>query len=111
VNGLYTEPYGGAINAYPFEKNAFIHRNVYMNLVIDAFWNTKAEKKATEHWLSEFDSLRRLYFGEQAYQNYPRRSYGDYRRLYWQSAFDSLLRIKNKYDPNNVFRYQQSISP
>ena len=45
------------------------------------------------------------------YQNYPRRNFGNYRWAYWGDAFPSLLTVKNKYDPNNLFRFEQSITP
>jgi hypothetical protein len=110
-NVMYTEPYGGAISAYPLQGNAFVHRAVDMNLVIDAFWNTDSEKLAVENWLLQFENLRGTYFSEEAYQNYPRGSYERFRMLYWGVSFDQLLATKKKYDPNNFFRYQQSISP
>jgi hypothetical protein len=111
VNVMYTEPYGGAINAYPIEGNAFIHRDVDMNLVIDATWMTDAEKPAAEAWLLDFQNVMGSYFSEEIYQNYPRRTYEQFRMNYWGTAFDQLLSIKRKYDPFHLFRYQQCISP
>jgi FAD/FMN-containing dehydrogenase len=111
VNVLYTEPYGGAINAFPIDGNAFIHRSVDLNLVIDATWMADSEKPAAEAWLLGYQNLMQTYFGEEIYQNYPRRSYEQFRMNYWGTAFPKLLCVKRKYDPHNIFRYQQGISP
>jgi FAD/FMN-containing dehydrogenase len=108
---LYTEPYGGAINAFPADGNAFVHRDVDMNIVLDAFWTDPAGKIAAEQWLFGFQQLMEPYFCEEVYQNYPRASYDQFRMLYWGTAFFTLLDVKRKYDPNNIFRYEQSISP
>ena len=93
---MYTEPYGGAITAYPLEGNAFIHREVDMNLVIDGFWLGDAAKPALEAWLQGFETLRQTYFSEGIYQNYPRGSYDRFREMYWGWAFPELLDIKRK---------------
>jgi len=105
------EPYGGAINAYPVDGNAFIHRNVDMNFFVDAFWmDPKDQGKATA-WLDGFMALMQPYFNGESYQNYPRRGMADYRRQFWGQAFPSLLAVKQKYDPFNVFNFPQGISP
>jgi Berberine and berberine like len=79
--------------------------------VIDAYWTNDFEKAAAEAWLLDFEQLRGAFFDTGIYQNYPRRSYANFRESYWGFAFGQLLRVKQKYDPNNVFHYQQSISP
>ena len=51
-------------------------------------------------------------FGDgRKYQNYPTRDEPDYRWVYWADAFNSLLFVKQKYDPGNFFSFEQSISP
>ncbi len=39
------------------------------------------------------------------------RGMADFRYIYWGEYYNSLLFVKNKYDPNNVFRFEQSVSP
>jgi hypothetical protein len=45
------------------------------------------------------------------YQNYPSPEVPDYRKNYWGRAFPTLLKAKQKYDPQNFFRFEQMISP
>ncbi|WP_171133309.1 MULTISPECIES: FAD-binding oxidoreductase [unclassified Ruegeria] len=109
------EPYGGAINKVPVGKkgNAFIHRNVSLNFYVDVFWLSQEEKETVVPWLDGFMNLmtEQGFFIDRCYQNYPRRSQLNYRWLYWGDNFNSLLFVKNKFDPHNFFHYQQSISP
>jgi FAD/FMN-containing dehydrogenase len=46
-----------------------------------------------------------------AYVNVPNIGMQDWETAYWGSNFDRLRRIKAKYDPHNVFQYEQSIPP
>lgn len=108
---IVIEPYGGAIESAPPNGNAFVHRAVDMDLFVDVFWYGNDQRIQTELWLDEFMALMAPYYNGEQYQNYPRRTTQDYRRAYWGGAFDQLLEIKQKYDPTNVFHYQQSIAP
>lgn len=108
------EPYGGAINRMPVGKdgNAFIHRNMSMNFYVDVFWLSEEEKAVVVPWLDGFMEMMisEGFFVDRCYQNYPRRSQLNYRWLYWGDNFNSLLFVKQKFDPQNFFHYQQSIS-
>jgi FAD/FMN-containing dehydrogenase len=105
------EVYGGAINARPVDSNAFVHRGVYFDWVQDVFWTNGAERETAERFLDEMVQAWRPFLNGHANQDYPRRSQTDYRWLFFGDAFNSLLYVKKKYDPDNFFHYQQSISP
>lgn len=105
------EPYGGAIAAVPEHDNAFIHRNVDMDMFVDVFWMTAEEHTAANDYLNGFVELIAPMTNGHSYQNYPRKGTPDYRWRYWGGSFETLLAIKQKYDPNNLFHYAQSISP
>jgi FAD/FMN-containing dehydrogenase len=113
-NMVVIEPYGGAINTYPVEASAFIHRNSYLDLYIDTFWQERPDftNEATARaWLAGYSQLMRPYWNGHKYQNYPQRGFADFRWAYWGDAFNSLLFVKQKYDPQNFFHYEQSIAP
>jgi FAD/FMN-containing dehydrogenase len=113
-NLVLLEPYGGAINDYPVEQSAFIHRDVYMDLYIDTFWQEGTDftdEAAARTWLAGYSDLMSAYWSDHKYQNYPQRGFADFRWAYWGDAFNSLLFVKQKYDPQNFFHYEQSISP
>lgn len=106
------ECYGGVINQVPVLQNAFIHRNVTMDCYIDAFFNDQTNDQATnEVWIENFYTFIRQYSNGHSYQNYPNRNQTDYKWAFWGKAYTRLQEIKQKYDPNNFFHYEQSIVP
>ncbi|WP_328983086.1 BBE domain-containing protein [Streptomyces mirabilis] len=46
-----------------------------------------------------------------AYVNAPNIGMQDWETAYWDGNFDRLRKIKQKYDPRNVFLYEQSVPP
>jgi FAD/FMN-containing dehydrogenase len=106
----YLEPYGGAINRYPVEASAFIHRNVDADLVVDVFWRNPQERALMEAWLDKFMALVRPFLNGHVYQNYPDSRLKNFRDAYWGPAYPTLQRAKVEYDPGNFFRFQQSIA-
>lgn len=106
------EFYGGRINEFPIENSAFIHRNVQMDFFCDALYNSITnDREANKIWLEGFFNFLAQYGNGHSYQNYPNRNQRDYRWAYWGNYYTQLVTIKNKYDPDNFFRYQQSIGP
>ncbi|TAH20246.1 MAG: FAD-binding oxidoreductase [Cytophagales bacterium] len=105
------EGYGGAINEKIAGSNAFIHRDVYMDFFCDVFWTDDQDRETNEKWLDSFMDFMQPYFNSHSYQNYPNRRQINYRWAYWGDYFNTLLFVKQKYDPANFFHYQQSISP
>ena len=105
------EVYGGAINALSELSNAFVHRGVYFDWVQDVFWVTDEQRQAAERFLRDMITAWSPFLNGHANQDYPRRSQKNFRWLFWGGAFNTLLGVKQKYDPNNFFHYEQSISP
>lgn len=104
------EPCGGAINAYPVEDSAYIHRGSLMDFFVDVFWYAEQDQEPQVTWLNEYMRVMRDDFNGHSYQNYPRGTLTNFRWMYWGKAFDDLLWVKKKYDPKNFFCYDQSIS-
>jgi hypothetical protein len=113
-NLVVLEAYGGAINAVPKDHTAFVHRDVYMDIYIDAFWR-EGEGLGTfdqaQTWMEGINALLAPHLNGQYYQNYPQRGMINFRWQYWADAFNGLLFVKQKFDPGNFFHYEQSISP
>jgi FAD/FMN-containing dehydrogenase len=103
------EPYGGAISARASDYNAFVHRDVDMDLFLDVFWITEPEEATVKRYLEGFmESIKPCLNGE-SYQNYPRRGLPDYLSQYFGSNLERLIECKNIYDPGGVFRFPQGI--
>lgn len=109
-NILGIEPYGGAISAFPADGNAFIHRDVDMDLFAFAFLEPGQEKR-DDLWLEKMQAALGTAWDGHVYQNYPVRDFPNFRWAYWGDAYPSLEFVKKKYDPQNFFHFEQSISP
>jgi len=110
-NFIAMEPMGGAINAIAPDANAFCHRQAMINVFTWVFWMTEGEKPDAERYAAEFDRVLAPLSNGHSNQNYPNRNNKDYRWRYWGDNFKRLLQIKQRHDPNNLFRFPQMISP
>jgi hypothetical protein len=108
---LYFEIYGGEINAYPLEASAFIHRDVAFCAALDVFFYEDDDVEAAEKFLQDWCKLMEPMWNGGIYPNYPKSDVPDYRKHYWGPALDALIGVKNKYDPDGFFRFEQMISP
>ena len=107
----YLEVYGGAINEYPYEDSAFIHRRAAFDIVLDVFWWSEADKPAAQAFLDGWIALIEPMSNGHIYQNYPRLDQQDYGWRYWGDAQDALYAVKLKYDPADAFRFAQCVKP
>jgi FAD/FMN-containing dehydrogenase len=117
-NIVSMEPYGGAINEVESDATAFVHRNGYFNIFTDSFWmpdsNADVEAKAKKEafkWLLDYyesDDMKDLW-SNNYYQNYPNSLYKNWQKGYFDSNYPRLQDIKRKWDPKNVFNFEQSI--
>lgn len=121
ANTLVLEPYGGKIDDVNARTdNAFIHRNVDMNMVIDSFFGPAVEEPDAQAWLQRFRDFLRGPLGRsngQVYQNYPEADLSGWAEAYFADALPRLKRIKCEADkptaayPKGFFSYPQSIVP
>jgi hypothetical protein len=107
----YLECYGGAINAYPSNKSAFVHRDVLYNAVLDVFWLEESERVAAQAFLEGWVRLVGPMSNGRIYQNYPRLGEPDYARAYWGDAQAGLYAVKCKYDNTMAFSFAQQVCP
>jgi hypothetical protein len=107
----YLECYGGAINAYPSDKSAFVHRDVLYNAVLDVFWLEESQRIAAQAFLEGWAQLVGPMGNGRIYQNYPRLGEPNYAGAYWGDAQAGLYAVKCKYDETMAFRFAQQVSP
>lgn len=108
---LYFEVYGGKINDYPLEDSAFIHRDCAFCTALDIFYYPTDDKAAAEKYLKDWCALMEPMWNGHIYPNYPKSDVPDYRKNYWGKALDALIGVKNKYDRDGFFIFEQMISP
>lgn len=103
------EGYGGTINATPALHNAFVHRDVHFDIFFDVFWLTDAEEAVMDAYLEQWKATIAPFWNGQVYQNYPEQVDPDFADHYWGAALPGLVKVKQKYDPGNLFHFAQSI--
>ena len=117
-SNFFTQAFGtGAQTSEPVGGSAFPHRDALFYSEPGAGWGTRGEPDSgdaitpiAQAWVAEFSQALRPYVNG-AYVNVPNIGMAEWETAYWGSNFDRLRRIKAKYDPHNVFQYEQSIPP
>jgi len=112
VRELDFSPWGGAYNRVPEDATAFAHRGerflVKHAVVVDP-GASAAETEAARAWLQRsWASLHRWGSGR-VYPNFPDPDLADWARAYHAGNLERLLRVKRRYDPDDFFRFQQSL--
>ncbi|WP_218027200.1 FAD-binding oxidoreductase [Nocardia vaccinii] len=118
-SNYFVDAFGGALEREPRGGTAFVHRDALFYGEIGAAWGTRSTQPGVSHpltaqaqaWIAEFSQALRPYV-DGAYVNVPNVGTQGWETAYWgRQHFERLRRIKAKYDPCNVFRYEQSIPP
>jgi FAD/FMN-containing dehydrogenase len=103
---------GGAISGIPKEETAYVHRDSRFLLAIDSSWSSgdsDSTGQANIDWAEGFADAMRSYTTEYAYQNFIDRTQEDPAHAYYEDNLDRLIDLKSRYDPDNFFRFAQSV--
>ena len=101
---------GGNIQSAAFESaSAFPHRTFSYFSELQTYWDTE---KQAPYLLEKFQQVQQLFIDngiKTQYRNYPDINFKNWEELYYGANYSRLQQIKNKYDPKNIFRHEQSI--
>jgi FAD/FMN-containing dehydrogenase len=105
-------PWRGAYNRVPADATAFVHRAerflVQHLVTVGPDANTTADE-AARGWLRRSWALVHPWGSGGVYPNFPDPDLGDWARAYHGDNYPRLLRVKARYDPDNFFRFHQSL--
>jgi FAD/FMN-containing dehydrogenase len=101
--------WGGAVGRIPTGDTAFFHRKARYYIEWDTPWTDASGEKEAITWVERFRVAMRPYV-KGSYINVPDRSINDL-RTYYGDNLARLQEVKRKYDPENVFHFEQSIPP
>jgi FAD/FMN-containing dehydrogenase len=113
----FTNAFGGAVKASePSGGSAFAHRDALFYAEPGAGWGTRGGIPAPadpltakcQAWIAEFNQALGPYV-DGAYVNVPNAGTAQWETAYWGPNVDRLRRVKAKYDPENVFCFEQSV--
>lgn len=111
-DGCYIRVYslGGAIKELPSNYSAYYYRNAKYIIGITADWEKDDDAELYKNWVAEvFQYVKPLTNG--SYVNFPYAELENYGYAYYGKNYYYLKKVKKIYDPDNIFKFQQSIKP
>ncbi len=103
---------GGKVKEVGPTDTAYVHRDSDFILEMEASWSpldtpdTVARQLA---WLTEYFAAMQPFVRPQSYVNFPSRDLPNWLKAYYGQNVDKLCAVKRQYDPDNVFKFPQSV--
>jgi hypothetical protein len=109
------EELGGAVSRVGVDETAFPHRDARYSFLILGVAPNKSESEKVISWVREFWQAMQPFFSESVYVNYLGQKDDEgadrIREAFGPNNYRRLVGLKNKYDPDNLFRMNQNIKP
>ncbi|MBZ9730034.1 FAD-binding oxidoreductase [Salegentibacter sp. JZCK2] len=107
----YLEPMGGEVNKKDSSATAFPHREAAYSLHIFPGWENPEDDNQNIHWAKTFHkALEKETLGG-VYVNLLSHDEKDRIKAAYGINYERMVRIKKKWDPENLFRMNQNIEP
>ncbi len=103
---------GGKVREVKQNATAYVHRNANYIFEMECAWapvDKPEVVRAQQDWLGSYFEAMRPHVLQQSYVNFPNRDQQNWARAYYGSNLARLSSIKRKYDPQQVFKFAQSI--
>ncbi|MEO6837940.1 MAG: FAD-binding oxidoreductase [Ginsengibacter sp.] len=103
---------GGKIDDTGFAKqSSYSHRGQNYLSELQTYWRLPSQ---TDKMVKAFEEVQQIFYADgirQQYRNYPDINLKNWESAYYGENYSRLQKIKNKYDTENIFRFEQSITP
>jgi FAD/FMN-containing dehydrogenase len=99
----------GAANRVAPAAMAYAHRDAKFVLNVHARWESTAEDRTCIDWARAFFRTSAPYASAGAYVNFMTEDEGDRVTAAYGSNYDRLAQLKKRFDPENVFHFNQNI--
>jgi len=114
IGKVLIEAADGAVNSLAPDATAFVHRDNLFIAQFQARWGSDSRQEvvaANLEWADGLYAATRQYRSGFAYQNYIDSDLPDWKHAYYGANLSRLRAVKSKYDPDDFFRFAQSIPP
>ena len=111
MSGLVIEHFHGLVTRIPAAATAYPHREPGYNLVLISQWLDPREDDANVAWARSTFAALSPYMADAAYVNYLDHDDTDRVRMAYGPNWDRLVSLKQRYDPDNLFRLNANIRP
>jgi FAD/FMN-containing dehydrogenase len=113
--GIVIEQLSGHARRVDPGATAFSHRHARFNLLIVGFWDDPAQNDARKRWVRDAWQATKKFSSGSVYVNYlddvADEGVERIRAAYGRETYERLVRLKRKYDPQNLFRLNQNVLP
>lgn len=102
---------GGQASRVPRDATAYSHRDAKFVMNVHARWEKLAEDQRCIAWAREFFKASGPHATGGVYVNFLTQDESDRIAAAYGPNYERLVRVKNTYDPRNLFRMNQNIPP
>jgi FAD/FMN-containing dehydrogenase len=106
---LSFDSFGGATNDIARDRTAFPHRGMSYLLQYQTYWGRPDAADSAYEWVRSAFAALDPHTTRRSYRNYADLDLKDWQRRYFADNYPRLQSIKRALDPNDVFRFPQSI--
>jgi FAD/FMN-containing dehydrogenase len=108
---MHLYPINGASHRVAPDATAFGHRDANFSMVILAGSQNPSEDEASKKWVRDYSDAVAPHSEVGGYVNFMDGDDEKRIRANYGANYDQLVKIKRKYDPDNLFRVNQNIVP
>ena len=102
---------GGAISRVPADATAYAARDAQFTINVHGRWQDAAKDAECIAWARDLFRAAAPFASSGAYVNFLTQEEGDRVSAAYGRNYDRLVKLKNTYDPRNLFRLNQNIQP
>ena len=108
---IFIAAMGGAASRVPSDATAWVHRDVNYVMNVHGRWEDAGDDEKGIAWARDFFNASAPHATGGVYINFMTEEETDRIQAAYGSGYDKLVAAKKKYDPDNLFRLNQNISP
>ncbi|MEA3413352.1 MAG: FAD-binding oxidoreductase [Pseudomonadota bacterium] len=108
---IFIAQVGGAMGRVPAEATAYTHREANFVMNVHTRWRDATQDQECIDWAREFFDKTAPHATGGVYVNFMTQDEGGRIGEAYGANYDRLVKLKKRYDPDNMFRLNQNIAP